>query len=218
MTTVALSMIVRDAAASLGACLESVRGIVDEIVVADTGSTDETMAIATERHAQVIQVAWTDDFAAARNEALSHATGDYAFWLDADDVVEPRELPKLRALLGSLERPVARLEACPARTEPRPPQESQAAYVVRCACASSPGGTSGETVVDHVRLFPLRPEVRWTYRVHEQILPSLKRAKVPVRWTDLTVRHTGYVDPALRARKLDRDTRILKRELEERPD
>jgi tetratricopeptide (TPR) repeat protein len=89
---------------------------------------------------------------------------------------------------------------------------------VRCACDPSPDGTGGETVVDHIRLFPLRPDVRWTYRVHEQILPSLKRANVPVCWTDLTVRHTGYVDKALRARKLDRDSRILERELEEKPD
>ena len=90
--------------------------------------------------------------------------------------------------------------------------------MVRCACDPSPDGTGGETVVDHIRLFPRRDDCRWTYRVHEQILPSLKRAKVPVRWTDLTVRHTGYVDLALRARKLDRDVKILKRELEERPD
>jgi tetratricopeptide (TPR) repeat protein len=72
-------------------------------------------------------------------------------------------------------------------------------------------------VVDHIRLFPLRDDVRWTYRVHEQILPALRRANVPVRWTDLTVRHTGYVDKALRARKLERDSTILKRELEDRP-
>ena len=57
----------------------------------------------------------------------------------------------------------------------------------------------------------------WTYRVHEQILPALRCAKVPMRWTDLTVRHTGYVDKELRARKLDRDSRILTRELEDRP-
>ena len=57
--------------------------------------------------------------------------------------------------------------------------------------------------------FRFAPDIRWTYRVHEQILPALRRAKIPVRWTDLTVRHTGYVDQALRARKLDRDTRIL---------
>ena len=69
-----------------------------------------------------------------------------------------------------------------------------------------------------MRLFPLCEGVRWTYRVHEQILPALRRAGIPVEWTDLTIRHTGYVDQALRSRKLDRDTRILMRELEARPD
>ena len=74
-----------------------------------------------------------------------------------------------------------------------------AAYVVRCACDPRPDGTGGETVVDHIRLFPLRDDVRGTYRVHEQILPALRKASVPVRWTDLTVRHTGYVDRDARA-------------------
>jgi len=99
---------------------------------------------------------------------------------------------------------------------PSPPG-GLAAYVVRCACDPSPDGTGGETVVDHVRLFPLRSDVRWTYRVHEQIMPALRRAKVPIRWSDCTVRHTGYTDPALRARKLQRDTRILREELKDRP-
>ena len=94
----------------------------------------------------------------------------------------------------------------------------EAAYVVRCACDPGADGSGGETVVDHIRLFPLRPDVRWTYRVHEQILPALRRAGIPVRWTDLVVRHTGYVDVALRARKLERDTRILLEELRDRPD
>ena len=109
-----------------------------------------------------------------------HATGDYVFWLDADDVVEPAEREKLIALLRNLRA------------------GDEAGYVVRCACDPSPDGIRTETVVDHVRLFPLRPGVRWTYRVHEQILPSLNRAKIPVRWTDLVVRHNGYVDPAVR--------------------
>jgi tetratricopeptide (TPR) repeat protein len=89
--------------------------------------------------------------------------------------------------------------------------------VVRCACDPSPDGSGGDTVVDHIRLFPRKPNVRWTYRVHEQILPALRRANVPVRWTDLTVRHTGYVDQALRARKLERDQKILQAELTESP-
>jgi hypothetical protein len=72
--------------------------------------------------------------------------------------------------------------------------------------------------VDHIRLFPIRPDVRLTYRVHEQILPALRRAGIAVRWTDLVVRHTGYADVALRARKLERDTRILLGALKDRPD
>jgi tetratricopeptide (TPR) repeat protein len=79
-------------------------------------------------------------------------------------------------------------------------------------------GSGGATVVDHIRLFPLRDDVRWTYRVHEQILPAFRRAGIAERWTDLVVRHTGYTDPALRGRKLDRDRRIPQEELKDRPD
>jgi glycosyltransferase involved in cell wall biosynthesis len=81
-------MIVKDEEKNLGACLESVRGIFDEIIVVDTGSKDRTIEIARSFGALVFEFAWVDDFAAARNEALAHATGDYVFWLDADDVVE----------------------------------------------------------------------------------------------------------------------------------
>ena len=183
-------------------CLESVRGLFDEIVVVDTGSADRTKEIAREFGAKVFDFVWIDDFAAARNEALAHATGDYVFWLDADDVVEPAEREKLelRSSGDLRSRRRGRLRGAAAPASP------------------GPDGIEGETVVDHVRLFPLRPGVRWTYRVHEQILPSLNRAKIPVRWTDLVVRHTGYVDPAVEARKLERNIKILRRELEERPD
>jgi hypothetical protein len=53
--------------------------------------------------------------------------------------------------------------------------------------------------------------------VHELILPSLRRAGIPMAWSDVTVCHTGYTDPALRSRKLERDSRILHEELDERP-
>ncbi len=149
---------------------------------------------------RVFEFTWIDDFAAARNEALAHATGDYAFWLDADDVVDPPQREKLRAWLDGL--------------QPGEP----AGYVVRCACDPSPDGSGGETVVDHVRLFPIRDDIRWSYRVHEQIMPALRRAGIPVRWTDLVVRHTGYVNLAVRGRKLDRDALILQEELKDRPD
>ena len=196
---VSLTMIVRNEEHNLPHCLQSAQGLFDEIVIVDTGSTDRTKAIAEEYGAIIVDFAWIDDFAAARNVSLAHATGDYAFWLDADDVIDPPEREKIKALLARL------------RTD------RKAAYVVRCACDPSPGGIGGNTVVDHVRLFPVRDDVRWKYRVHEQILPSLRQANVPVRWSDITVRHTGYVDLALRGRKLDRDINILLAELAERP-
>jgi tetratricopeptide (TPR) repeat protein len=196
---VSLTMIVRNEEKNLPACLGSAKGLFDEIVVVDTGSTDRTQEIARDFGAKVFEFTWINDFAAARNAALSHATGDYAFWLDADDVLEGHQCDNLRRLLDGL----------------RPGDES--AYVVRCACDPEPRG-GGQTVVDHIRLFPLRQDVRWTYRVHEQILPALRRANVSVRWSDVVVRHTGYTDPALRARKLVRDEAILRAELAERPD
>ena len=197
---VSLTMIVRNEGDNLPHCLESVRGVFDEIVVVDTGSTDETREIARGFGARVFEFPWIDDFSAARNAALSHATGDYAFWLDADDVIEPDQREKLRALLEGLDA------------------RGRNAFVVRCSCDPGVDGSGGQTVVDHIRLFPLRDDVRWTYRVHEQILPALRRAGIPERWTDLVIRHTGYTDPALRARKLERDTRILLEELKDRPD
>ncbi|WZP01243.1 glycosyltransferase (plasmid) [Isosphaeraceae bacterium EP7] len=195
---VSLTMIVRDEEDNLPACLASAAGLFDEVVVVDTGSRDRTRELAEAAGARVVEFAWVDDFAAARNVALEHATGDYAFWLDADDRVEPAEHARLKKLLSGLKH------------------GDEAAYVVKCSCDPDPK-KGGETVVDHVRLFPRLPGVRWTYRVHEQILPSLRRAGVPVRWTDVTVRHVGYAEPGLRSCKLDRDERILRRELAERP-
>ncbi len=194
-------MIVRDEENNLGRCLESVRDLFNEVVVLDTGSRDRTIEIARSFGARVFDFVWVDDFAAARNAALARAKSDYAFWLDADDLIEPPQRAKLEELLGQL------------RTGGPMP-----AFVVRCACDPGPDGAGGDTVVDHIRLFPLIEGVRWTYRMHEQILPALKRAGIPVEWTDITVRHTGYADRALRFRKLDRDCRILREELAERPD
>jgi glycosyltransferase involved in cell wall biosynthesis len=195
---VSLTMIVRDEQDNLPACLASAAGLFDEVVVVDTGSTDHTADIARSLGARVSHFAWVDDFAAARNAALDRATGDYAFWLDADDRIEPPHHGKLKALLDGL--------------EPGGP-----AYVVRCSCDAAPDG-GGATVVDHVRLFPRLQGVRWEYRVHEQILPALRRAGVEVRWSDAVVRHVGYNDPALRRKKLERDRAILDRELADRPD
>ena len=91
MSTISLCMIVRNEEAVLARCLDSVRGLVDEIVICDTGSTDRTRDIALEYTDRVFDFAWIDDFAAARNFSFSKATMDYILWLDADDVIEPND-------------------------------------------------------------------------------------------------------------------------------
>src|SRR5262249_34888110 len=100
---VSLTMIVRDEEKNMLHCLESVRGVFDEIVVVDTGSVDRTREGGRDCGGRAFDFGWVDDFAAARNAALARATGDYAFWLDADDVIEPAEREKLIALLEGLE-------------------------------------------------------------------------------------------------------------------
>src|SRR5205085_537668 len=146
----------------------------------------------------VIDFPWVDSFAAARNEALRHATGDWIFWMDADDRVDEANCASLRTLFASL-------------------GDDNAAYVMKCRCLPDPA-TGDATEVDHLRLFRNQPDIRWDFRVHEQILPAVRQAGGEVRWTDVVIQHTGYQDPALRGRKLERDLRLLAMENAERPD
>jgi glycosyltransferase involved in cell wall biosynthesis len=96
-------MIVKDEEAVLARCLDSVKEAVDEIIIVDTGSTDNTKEIAKKYTSKVYDFKWIDDFSAARNEAYSKASMDYQMWLDADDVIPPEELTKLIALKNELD-------------------------------------------------------------------------------------------------------------------
>ena len=95
-----LSMIVRNEAERLERCLASVAGFVDEMVLLDTGSTDDTVAIAERCGAVVHHLSWPGDFAPARNEALKHVTGDWVLVLDADEVLSAQAQEPLRQLMA----------------------------------------------------------------------------------------------------------------------
>ena len=95
-----LSMIVRDEAAQIEDCLRSVQGFVDEMVVVDTGSTDNTVALAQAMGARVERIDWPGDFAPARNQALQWVSGDWVLVLDADERLRPEAVAPLRALMA----------------------------------------------------------------------------------------------------------------------
>ncbi len=195
---VSLCMIVKNEEAHLSECLGSAADLVDEIVVVDTGSTDATVAEASRWGARVYPFQWVDSFAEARNESLRHARGDWIFWLDADEYLDEENRHKLRTLLEVL-------------------KDENVAFLMRQRSTAGPGSKAA-VIVDQVRLFRRLPEACWSYRVHEQILPALRRTGVDLQRSDVVIQHGGHEDAELRKRKLDRDLRLLLLENDDRPD
>ena len=194
---VSLCLIVKNEEATLADCLQSAAGLVHECVVVDTGSTDRTREIATELGARVFRFDWVDSFAAARNASLEPATGDWILWLDGDEYFDEENRGKLKALFDRL-------------------GDEPAAYVMRQRSAAEVPGEP-PSLVDQCRLFRNHPQIRWSYRVHEQILPAVNAARHQVRFTDICIDHSGYTDPELRRRKSQRNLRLLQLEEAEQP-
>lgn len=107
MITISLCMIVKNESEVLARCLDSIRDAVDEIIIIDTGSDDNTREIARRYTDHVYDFEWIDDFSAARNYSFSKASMDYCMWLDADDVLAPEARAALCALKETLDPSVA---------------------------------------------------------------------------------------------------------------
>ena len=192
-------MIARNEEARIAYCLQGVAPHVDEMIVVDTGSTDRTREIALECGARVFDFPWSESFAEARNKSLEQARGQWIFWMDADDVLPPECGAQLRELI---------------RRHP----ERNTAYQMQVRIPPGPGESS-HSVVDHVKLFPNRPEFRFEHRIHEQVLPSLRRAGAEVLFSDLYVTHQHYDrSEEGQARKRQRDFRLLALDLADHPD
>lgn len=103
MITISLCMIVKNEEQTLERCLTSVKDMIDEVIIVDTGSTDRTKELAAKWTAKVFDFPWSNDFAAARNYSFAQATMDYILWLDADDLLLPGDLEKLIHLKENLD-------------------------------------------------------------------------------------------------------------------
>ena len=98
MITISVCMIVKNEEKVLARCLDSLRPIADEIIIADTGSTDATKEIAARYTDKIYDFTWIDDFAAARNFVFSKATQDYIYSADADEVLDAENCKKFLQL------------------------------------------------------------------------------------------------------------------------
>jgi len=175
-----LCTIVRNEAATLHRCIGSVQGLVDEIVLVDTGSSDGTPAMAADLGAKVTAAPWQNSFAAARNEALRHASGRWILWLDADEALRPGEHHLVRRLLR------------PGRI---------GAYLVEIV-NYRPGEETPQRSTGH-RLFRRLPGVFFEGRVHEQIAPSIERLGLHIGRAEFTIDHYGYAgdEDAMQAKR-----------------
>src|SRR3954469_7825275 len=144
----AACLIVRDEADRLSACLSALRGLADEIVVHDTGSTDGPVATPRRLGATVIEGEWHDDFAAARNVALDHCSADWIVHVDADEIMG-----------GDIEGLRRRLKSAPADID---------GYIVAIDTLLDDG--TGSSYASHAcRLFR-RPRGHWEGALHEQVV------------------------------------------------
>jgi tetratricopeptide (TPR) repeat protein len=162
-------MIVKNEAGFLAGCLQSVAGLVDEIIIVDTGSTDGTLAIARQFQASIYHFAWQDDFAGARNFGLQHATGDWILHLDADERLRADGLPELQDWLMRAD-----------------------VMLVNLFVDSRKDDLGNGHISRAHRLFRNLPGVCYSGRIHEQISPFFFERDATEGWSDIFIIHLGY--------------------------
>ncbi len=191
-----LSMIVKDEERFLPGCLESVKGLVDEIIIADTGSTDSTKEIALKFGARVIDFPWRNDFSAARNESLQHTTGDWILYLDADERIDKSYHSSIREIISSRKADAVLLNL------------------------KSKIGTREDAqyhLVAYPRLFRKMKGVCFAGQVHEQITPSLVRVSARIIPSEVVIDHLGYAqDDDIILEKARRNRTLLLSQVEKR--
>ncbi|PSR30275.1 MAG: glycosyl transferase family 2 [Sulfobacillus benefaciens] len=191
-----LSMIVKNEEQFLPQCLASVKDIVDDMVIVDTGSTDHTMEIAHDFGARVIQIDWPNDFARARNVGLDAVKTPWILVMDADEELVAEDIPVLK---NAIQKPTAD------------------AYNVRIVSVMERAEDISESYV--TRIFRSHPDVRFEGAIHEQVFYSLARAKQSLVSLNLRLIHKGYLSSVFNARnKADRNLELLELHVAKNPE
>ncbi|MEK4371845.1 tetratricopeptide repeat-containing glycosyltransferase family 2 protein [Paenibacillus sp. FSL R5-0473] len=195
---ISLCMIVKDEEELLPHCLASVQGAVDEIIVVDTGSSDRSAEIAQQYGALVVGFEWCEDFAAARNAGLEHASGDWILFLDADEALDRVAREQIRSWTS--------VSGCDG--------------LFLNIHNYTGTGQQGVTVNPVLRLFRNALEHRFEGRIHEQIAAAICRrnSEAAFHVTDMVIHHYGYQTAIVeRKDKVNRNVRLLQQAVQEEP-
>lgn len=190
-------LIAKNEALTIKRCLTSLLDVVDEIIVVDTGSTDNTVEIATSLGAKVFYFEWDHDFSHARNEALRHASGDWVLVVDADEYLDDEKKRTFRAFLEST--------------------NAEGLFITVINYLGSLTKITRSMPIRVMRVF--RRGHFYEGAVHEQVAPSVFRSGRPIGNFDLDIHHVGYTTEFIQQRgKAERNSRLLAKELEQDPD
>ena len=207
MTTLALCMIAKDEERFLDGCLDSVKGLVDQLILVDTGSADRTIEIAQAHGAHVVAFPWIGDFAAARNAALPHCKTDWILMLDADERLLKAGHEHIRCAIASDQADGYMLPLYNARSLDTPPE-----LVLQSE------HNHGSTVT-LLRLTRRTPDFAWDGLIHEGPHRWAGQHAHRIAGLNAPIIHYGYV-PELRLgrKKAERNTLLLERRCEIEPD
>lgn len=188
-------VIVKNEAKNLHRWLSSMQQVADEMIVVDTGSTDETVAIARAAGARVYDFPWRGDFAAAKNFALGQAHGHWILFLDADEYFSRESLPHVRERIEAL------------APDPR-------VLGILCPLVNIDADNHDRRMTSllQVRIFRHIPRLRYEGCVHEVL--TLPKGKGLVLAPDITIYHTGYSTSIIQ-KKLRRDLKLLEKRVRE---
>ncbi|WP_339263877.1 glycosyltransferase [Geobacillus sp. FSL K6-3411] len=189
-------MIVKDEEKTIRRCLDSVSGIVDEIIVVDTGSTDNTKQIVKEYTNKVYDYKWNHNFAEARNYAASFASGEWILVLDADEYVDKENLKQTIRELRS----------------------NNGQYDIYSVNIINFIGQYGENIVQHrhARLYRNNGNIHFFRSIHEQ-LEDRENKEVKIGLSSLIVYHSGYLTKVIKDKnKHSRNQKLLQQELEQK--
>ncbi|MFC0212898.1 glycosyltransferase [Paenibacillus chartarius] len=178
-----LCMIVKNEEKTLARCLDSVKAIADEMIIIDTGSTDQTKAIALQYTTHVYDFEWINDFAAAKNDAIRRATGKWILVLDADEYLKPGQEDHFRQLLENYEvrKPIGVM------------------LKIMNYLGETEQNISGVLESSAARLFPNGQGIHFERPIHEQLACS--KGKLELLSTSLTILHTGYIRTIVNEKK-----------------
>ncbi len=210
--SVSLCMIVKNEERHIAKCLMSLKPIVDEIVIVDTGSSDRTKGITTAFGAKVFDFPWTGNFSDARNFSLSKASGKWIFVMDADEVISPLDhaafidLAKKAKPGKTAYKFVTRNYITRVNIDRWKPNDGR--YITEEAGA-------GWSPSNKVRLFPNNGHIRFENPVHELVEPSLIREKIAVLDSKIPVHHYGKLDKEKERSKGEQYFQLGKRKLNE---